>query len=104
MPFFNAASILSVFIAGILAFTVAPRIALVSRTGALAMRLAAGSLAVGVGLEFGGPMVVNALYRLHLPFEPMQIIPLFVRIFFWGFMAWSVLGTLQSAPAKRATL
>ena len=104
MPFFNSASILSICIGSILGLVVAPRIALVSRTGGLAMRLAAGSLAVGVGLEFAGPMVANALYRLQLPFEPMQLIPSVVHIFFWGFMAWSVLGTLQSAPAKRSTL
>lgn len=100
MYFFNSGSIVSLFIAGVLGFVVAPRIALFSRVGGLAMRLAAGSLVVGAALEFGGPIVANVLYRLQLPFEPMQLIPTVVGIFFWGFLAWSVLGTVQSAPAK----
>lgn len=100
MYFFNSGSIVSLILAVILGYVVAPRLALFSRIGGLAMRLAAVTLAVGVGLEFAGPIVANFLYRLQLPFEPMQLIPTVVGIFFWGFLAWSVLGTVQSAPAK----
>jgi hypothetical protein len=103
MFLFNPGSIVSLFLAGVLAFVVAPRIALVSRIGALALRLAAVSLALSVGLEFGGPVLFNVFYSLHIPFEPMQTLPVLGRIFFWGFLAWAVLGTVQSLPAKGPT-
>lgn len=100
MHFLNSGTVVSLFLAGILGFVVAPRIALVSRVGARAMRLAAGSLAAGPAIGFVWPMLGNFIYRLQLPFEPMELIPTLVGIFFWGFLAWSVLATVQSAPAK----
>lgn len=102
--FFNPSSILSIGIAGILGWVIAPRIALMSRVGALAMRLAALSLAVGVALEFATPFVAQFLYRLHLPIDPLQFTSTLMHIAFWGLMAWSVLGTIQSAPAKRSLM
>ena len=102
--FFNPALILSICIASILGWVVAPRIALMSRVGALAMRLAALSLALGVGLEFAGPFVVPFLYQFHLPFDPLPPLSTLMRVAFWGLMAWAVLGTLQSAPAKRSLM
>lgn len=88
------------FIAGTLGFLVAPHLSLVSRVGGRAMRFAAGVLALGVALEFFAPMLMGQLYRLNLPFEPWQVIAPVIGTLFWGCLAWSVLGVMQSAPPK----
>lgn len=98
--FLNPGSILSLFIASILGFLVAPHLSLTSRTGGLAMKLAAAVLALGVGLDFFAPMLLGPLYRLNLPFEPMQAMGPLIHTAFWGCLAWSVLGVVQSARPK----
>lgn len=98
--FLNPSAVLQVFIAGTLGFVVAPHLSLVSKTGGRAMRLAAWALALGVALEFFAPMLMGQLYRLNLPFEPWQVIAPVLGTLFWGCLAWSVLGVVQSAPSK----
>jgi hypothetical protein len=100
MYFFNPSTILSVFIAGILGFLVAPHLSMVSRSGGLAMKLAALCLALGVAFDFGGPMILGQLYRFNLPFDPMQVFHPLLSMAFWGCLAWSVFGVMQSAPPK----
>lgn len=98
--FLNPSSILQVFIAGTLGFLVAPHLSLVSKAGGRAMRFAAWTLALGVALDFFAPMLMGQLYRLDLPFEPWRIIPPVIATLFWGCLAWSVLGVMQSAAPK----
>jgi hypothetical protein len=99
MGFFSTSTVLSVFLAVILGFEVAPRLALASRTAALAMRFAAVSLALDAGWLF-----------FHLPLQALARLPLgdFLlreggRLFFtafWACLAWSALAFVSQSPAK----
>lgn len=97
---FNPTIILSAFIAAILGLFVAPHLSIVSRTGGLAMKVAAGTLCLGVAFTFGGPFLMQQLYRFNLPIEPYSLINALISAAFWGCMAWSVLGVLQTAKPK----
>lgn len=97
---FNPTIILSAFIAAVLGFLVAPHLSLVSRTGAFAMKLAAGALALGVAFTFAGPMLVQELRRFELPVEPYALINAIITTAFWACLAWSVLGVVQTAKPK----
>jgi hypothetical protein len=99
----NANSIPTLFIAGLLFFSVAPHLALISRTAGLAVKLAAASLVLGPVLDFS---IVFFLGRIAewggLPMEPWRLVPLVTRTPFWCFLAWAVLATVQSARTKGA--
>lgn len=102
MFFLNASSILSIVIACVLGFWVAPQLALVSRVAGRAMRLAAWTLAISFALDLAGPMFLYQflLYRADHVTEVLQFIPRLAGGVFWALLAWSVLGLIQSAPAK----
>ena len=100
MYLFNPSSILSVFIACIPFFFVAPHLSMVSRPAALAMRLASLALGLANVIQAFGPMLLRPLYALNLPFEPMQAISPVMGAIFWGCLAWSLFAVMQSAPPK----
>lgn len=101
MFFLNASSITTLFIAGVLYFSVAPHLALSSRTAGLAVKLAAASLVLGPVLDFS---MVSFLGRIGewggLPIEPWRLIPLVTKTPFWCFLAWAVLATAQSGQSR----
>lgn len=101
MYFLSPYSVLSVFIAGVLGFVVAPHLALVSRTAARAIRFGAWALALPLAFDFAGPMILNSLsYRFDLPVDVLAMVrPLFNTVF-WGCLAWALLGLLQDAKPK----
>ena len=96
--FLNPSSILTVFIASALGFYVAPHLELVSRVGARAMRFAAWTLALGLALNFATPLLMNQLSGVTS--EALKYVGPVVHGAFWGFLAWSLLGVIQSAPSK----
>ncbi len=101
MFFINAASISTLFIAGVLFFSVAPHLSLVSKTAGLAIKLAAASLFLAPLLDFGMVFFIDQLGRWGgLPMEPWRMVPIITRTPFWLFMAWAVLATVQSARPK----
>jgi hypothetical protein len=101
MGFLNSSTILNVILASVLGFVVAPRLQLVSRKGALAMKLAAGSLVLGIALNFAMPFVMNFFYRLSLGVEPWEFFPAVLQGAFWALLAWSVLEVIRSGqPVK----
>ena len=100
MYFFNPSSVLSVFIACILFFLVAPHLSMVSRPASLAVKLASLALGLGTALQAFGPMLLRPLYGLNLPFEPMQAIAPLMAAAFWGCLAWAVLAVMQSATPR----
>lgn len=103
MFFLNASSIPTLFIAGVLYFSVAPHLALISRTAGLALKLAAAALVLGPALDFGMVFFLGRIAEWGgLPMEPWRLIPLLTKTPFWGFLAWAVLATVQSARPKGA--
>lgn len=101
MYFLSPYSVLSVFIASVLGFVVAPHLALVSRTAARAIRFGAWALVLPLAFGFAGPMILNNLaYRFDLSFDVLGMVgPLFTTVL-WGCLAWAVLGLLQDAKPK----
>jgi hypothetical protein len=103
MFFLSASSIPTLFIAGVLFFSVAPHLALISRGAGLAMKLAAASLVLGPALDFGMVFFMGWISQWGgLPMEPWRLIPLVTKTPFWCFLAWAVLATAQSGRAKGA--
>src|SRR3990167_2337916 len=95
MYFFSPHSVLSVFIAAVLGFVVAPHLALVSRTAGRAIRFSAWAMVLPLAFDFAAPMILN-----RLPFNPFPIVrPLFATLA-WGCLAWALLGLLQDAKPK----
>lgn len=101
MFFLNAASISTLFIAGVLFFSVAPHLSLISRQAGLAIKLAAAALALGPVFDF---LMIFLIGRIGewggLPMEPWRMASIISRTPFWLFLAWAVLATAQSARPK----
>jgi hypothetical protein len=103
MFFINANSISTLFIAGVLFFSVAPHLSLISKQAGLAIKLAAAALFLAPVLEFGMVFFIGRIGEWGgLPMEPWRMVPIITRTPFWLFLAWAVLATVQSARPKGA--
>jgi hypothetical protein len=100
MYLLNATSILSIFIASVLGFYVAPHLSLVSRDAGRAMRFAAWSLGLGLALDFAMPFLMARMSSWPLPIEPWRLTAPIAATLFWGCLAWSVLALMQTAKPK----
>lgn len=92
---FAPASVVTLFVAGVLFFFVAERLSLASRKAALAVKLAAGALTLSVVLDM--PIVL-----MRLPLELGSLLHALLVGGSWGCLAWAVLAVLADAAKEGA--
>ena len=98
--FTNSSSILTLVIASVLGFYVAPHLSLVSRNAGKAIRFASGALVLELALNFALPFLTSRLNGWPFPLQPWQLITPICSGLFWGCLAWAALSMIQTAKPK----
>jgi predicted cation transporter len=99
---FNASTVVSIFMAAVLAFELAPYLGLASKQAALAVRLAAVALTIEAVWGFLQMPLSGLIYSLPMGGWLFHEFPRVAFAAFWGCLAWAALALSQlSGPQVR---
>lgn len=101
MYLFNAGTIVSIFLAAVLAFELAPYLGLASRQAALAIRIGAAVLALEAAWGFLAMPLGSVFYSLPMGGELLQAMPRLLFGGFWACLAWAAFALSQVSPPVR---